>query len=160
MEKLKYYTKEILIFIVVLTVLSNTISFYKSNELNKNSLNDIELKTIDKDIKLPNDKPILIHFWATWCPTCKFEASNIEYISNHYNVITIAVNSKDIKKYMKESNLTFKVIDDKDSKLSKKFNISAYPTTFIYDKNKNLVFSEVGYTSSFGLWIRMFFSSL
>jgi len=159
MKKLKYYAKEFFIFVVVMVVVSNIISLYKSNDLNKKSLNDINLTTLNKDIKLPKDKPILIHFWATWCPTCKLEASNIEYISKHYDVITIAVNSKNIDSYMKEHSLTFKVIDDKDSNLSKKFNISAYPTTFIYDKNKNLVFSEVGYTSSFGLWIRMFFSS-
>ncbi|MEO1954179.1 MAG: redoxin domain-containing protein, partial [Campylobacterales bacterium] len=73
-------------------------------------------------------------------------------------VLTIAVNSgstKDIKDYMKERNLTFRFINDKDAYLAKKFNISAYPTTFIYDKDKKLVFSEVGYTSTLGLYIRM-----
>jgi len=160
MEKLKYYIKEIAIFIVIVTVLSNVISFYKSSDLNKNSLNNIESTLVNKYFKSSNEKPLLIHFWATWCPTCKLEASNIEYISQNYNVITVAVKSDNITKYMKENNLTFKVIKDKDSMISQKFNISAYPTTFIYDKNKNLIFSEVGYTSSFGLWIRMFISSL
>ena len=160
MEKLKYYMKEIAIFIVIVTVLSNVISFYKSSGLNKNSLNNIESTLVNKYFKSSNEKPLLIHFWATWCPTCKLEASNIEYISQNYNVITVAVKSDNITKYMKENNLTFKVIEDKDSMISQKFNISAYPTTFIYDKNKNLIFSEVGYTSSFGLWIRMFISSL
>ena len=154
MEKFKYYIKELIIFIVILTLLMNIVSLYKADELNKQSLNSIKLN--DKNIQLPKDKPIMIHFWATWCPTCKLEASNIEYISQKYNVITIAVNSDNIEKYMKKNNLTFKVINDKDSKLSKLFNISAYPTTFIYNKNKNLIFNEVGYTSLFGLWIRMF----
>ncbi len=42
---------------------------------------------------IPNNKPILLHFWATWCPTCKFEAPNIEKVSKDYEVITIAVQS-------------------------------------------------------------------
>ena len=153
-DKLKYYIKEILSFIVVLTILANAISYHKSIDLNKNKL-DI------KDISL-NGKPILIHFWSTWCPTCKIEASNIQTISEKYNVLTIAVNSSDdnIKEYLKNNNLNFKVINDKNTFYANKFNITVYPTTLIYDKNKDLIFSDVGYTSTFGLWLRMWWSTL
>jgi hypothetical protein len=51
------------------------------------------------------------------------------------------------------------VVNDKDGYYAKKFNISGYPTTFIYDKNKNLSFSEVGYTSILGLRLRMWWSN-
>ena len=114
------------------------------------------------NITLPNDKPILIHFWATWCPTCSVEASNIETISEHYEVLTFAVKSDkdDIAKYMKENALTFNVIKDKNALIAHRFKISVYPTTFIYDKDKNLVFSEVGYTSTWGLWLRMWWAGL
>ena len=154
-NKLKFYIKEILSFVVVLTILANIVSYYKASDLNKNKL-DI------KNITL-NEKPILIHFWATWCPTCKIEASNIQTISENFNVLTIAVNSgenSDINKYLDKNNLDFKVINDKDSLYARKFNISVYPTTLIYDKNKNLIFSDVGYTSTFGLWMRMWWAEL
>lgn len=154
-DRLKFYSKEVLSFVVVLTILTNIVSYYKASDLNQNKL-DIE------NISL-NNKPILIHFWSTWCPTCKIEASNIQTISEHYNVLTIAVNSKDdknIKKYLKENSLNFKFINDKNSFYAKKFNISAYPTTLIYDKNKNIIFSDVGYTSTFGLWARMWWAGL
>jgi len=149
-EKIKYYLKEIIIFVVVIGISMNVISFYKSSDLLKQPL--------DIDYPFKKDKPILIHFWATWCPTCKLEASNIEKISKDYEVLTIVVNSgstKEIKNYMKEKGLTFKFINDKKAYYAKKFNISAYPTTFIYDKDKNLAFSEVGYTSTLGLYLRM-----
>jgi len=110
-----------------------------------------------------DDKPLLIHFWATWCPTCKLEASNIEAISKQYNVITIAVNSgsnREIKEYLGENGFTFNVVNDKESIYASKFNIAAYPTTFIYDKNRDLVFSEVGYTSTIGLYLRMWWAGL
>ena len=54
------------------------------------------------------------------------------------------------------NNFDYKVINDKNGVLAKQFNIAAYPTTFIYDKINNLVFSEVGYTSTLGLFLRMF----
>ena len=154
-EKIKHYTKEVVLFLVVMTIFANVISFYKSYDLVKQPL--------DINYEFKKDKPILIHFWATWCPTCKLEASNIQKISQDYEVLTIAVNSgsnKDIKKYMKERGLSFRFINDADGYFATKFNISAYPTTFIYDKDKNLVFSDVGYTSTLGLYARMLLAEI
>ena len=139
----------------MLVLIANILSFYKSMDLNKKKF-DI------KNISL-NDKPILVHYWATWCPTCKVEASNIQTISQTYNIITIAVQSGSdakVKKYLDDNNLDFKVINDTDGFYSKKFNIKVFPTTLIYDKNKNLLFSEVGYTSTVGLRLRMWWASL
>jgi thiol-disulfide isomerase/thioredoxin len=153
-SKIKNYVKEIISFIVILLILSNVMSYYRATDLNKE-------KFPLENISLEN-KPLLIHFWAVWCPTCKIEASNIEMLSKDYHVITIAVNSgedKNINEYLESNNLTFNVINDKDSVYAKKFNISVFPTTLIYDKNKNLVFSEVGYTSTIGLYIRMWWAN-
>ncbi len=157
-QKLKYYAKEIVLFLITVTILMNVISLYKSSELNKEPLNLVNITLINgTKYSYNNDKPILIHFWATWCPICKLEASNIETISKNYEVLSIVVKSekKDIIKYMRENHLNYNVVVDKSGFLATEFNIAAYPTTFIYDKDKNLVFSEVGYTSTFGMWIRM-----
>ncbi len=157
-QKLKYYAKEIALFLITVTILMNLISLYKSSDLNKEPLNLVNITLIDgTKYTYNNNKPLLIHFWATWCPICKLEASNIQTISKNYEVLTIAVKSqkKEIIKYMKENHLSYNVIVDKSGFLATEFNIAAYPTTFIYDKDKNLVFSEVGYTSTFGMWIRM-----
>lgn len=162
-EKFKHYAKEILTFIVVMTIFANIVSLYKSTDLNKESINTTKLTLIDNtQYHFKKEKPILIHFWATWCPTCSLEADNIQRISEDYELVTIAVKSDffEIQKYLKENNLTFKVVNDKEGKLAQKFNIAAYPTTFIYNKDKELVFSEVGYTSTIGLYLRMWWSSL
>ena len=158
-DKIKKYLKEGLIFILMLIIALNAISYYNSLDLNKEKLTIQSFKLLDDSTySVPNDKPVLIHFWATWCPTCKLEASNIEKISKDYEVITIAVQSgtkEEIEKYLDEHKLNFKVVNDDDGFYSQMFNIKAFPTTFIYDKNKNLKFSEVGYTSTAGLYSRM-----
>ena len=158
-DKIKKYLKEGLIFILMLIIALNAISYYNSLDLNKEKLTIQSFKLLDDSLYIvPNDKPVLIHFWATWCPTCKLEASNIEKISKDYEVITIAVQSgtkEEIEKYLDEHKLSFKVVNDDDGFYSQMFNIKAFPTTFIYDKNKNLKFSEVGYTSTAGLYARM-----
>ena len=162
-EKIKIYIKEIVTFLIFITILMNIISLYKSSDLNKEPLNKINLTLMNGEkYSYPSDKPILVHFWATWCPTCTIEASNIQRISQNYEVITIAVKSgtNEIKKYMKEKNLDFRVVNDKSAFIANEFKIAAYPTTFIYDKDKNLVFSEVGFTSTLGLWLRMWWANL
>ncbi len=163
-EKIKRYTKEIITFFIIMTILANIISLYKSSDLNNEALSLTNIFLInDSKYELPQEKPILVHIWALWCPTCKVEASNIQTLSEHYNVLTIAVKSgsnDDINNYMKENDYTFNVVNDKSGFLASDFRVGAFPTTFIYDKDKKLVFSDVGYTSTWGLIIRMWWASL
>jgi len=158
-DKIKKYLKEGVVFIVMLTIAMNAMSYYRSIDLNKENLDIKNFKLLNNtEYSLPKNKAILVHFWAIWCPTCKFEASNIEKISKDYEVITIAVQSgtkEEIQKYLDENNLTFKVVNDEDGSYSRKFNIKAFPTTLIYDKDGNQKFSEVGYTTTAGLYSRM-----
>ena len=151
--KIKHYIKEFILFVIFITIVTNVISLYKSQSLTKEPL--------QLNYKFPHaDKPILVHFWATWCPVCKVEAPNIQTLSKYYNVVTIAVKSdkNEIKNYMKENHLNFKVINDSDGFIAEQFHINVYPSTFIYNKDKKLIFSEVGYTSTFGMWVRLLYS--
>jgi thiol-disulfide isomerase/thioredoxin len=158
-KKIKKYFKEIIIFVLMLTIAMNALSYYKSLDLNKENLEIKSFKLLDdSEYFVQKNKPILVHFWATWCPTCKFEASNIEKISKDYEVITIAIQSgtkEEIQKYLDDNNLTFKVVNDENGFYSQKFNIKVFPTTLIFNKDKKLKFSEVGYTTTVGLYSRM-----
>jgi len=155
MNTFKKYLKEIVKSLLIIVVVLNAYSFYRAQDLNKEKL---PLQNI-----IMNEKPLVVHFWATWCPVCKIEAPNIQKISKEHNVITIASQSgtnKDIIKYLKENNLDFTFINDQDNSYAKKFNVTVFPTTLIYDKDKNLIFSEVGYTSTLGLYLRIWWASL
>jgi thiol-disulfide isomerase/thioredoxin len=160
--KFKKYLKEIIGFFLILIIASNAVSYFKSTDLNKAPLTQKTLTLIDGSTYHIKDKPLVIYFWATWCPICKFQSPNIQKLSEDYEVITIAVqsgNEFEIQEYLKKENLNFKVINDYDSSLAKQFNINVYPTTLIYNSKQELVFSDVGYTSTLGLYIRMFLSN-
>jgi len=159
MNRLKKVAKEILIASLILFVLSNIISYIRKPNLDSSHLPNIEVILLNGSTFKPNtNKPIVIHFWATWCPTCKLEADNIERIAKNYQVLTIAVNSgenKKIQAYMQERGLTFNVLNDNKGTWATQFKVQAYPTTFIYDSKSELRFSEVGYTTSAGLLARL-----
>ncbi|MEN4046928.1 redoxin domain-containing protein [Sulfurimonas sp. NW15] len=159
LKKMKHYLKEIIFFVITMTLFANALSLYRSQDLSQSPLTVDSFKLINnQEYQVVKNKPVLVHFWASWCPTCKLEASNIEFLSHYFEVITIAVKSgsdEKLQKYLDENNYTFKVVNDQNGKLSSIFHISGFPTTFIYDKHKKLVFSEVGYTSTPGLYLRM-----
>jgi thioredoxin len=46
--------------------------------------------TFDRDV-LASDKPVLVDFWATWCPPCKMIAPVLDEIAAEYaDKLTIA----------------------------------------------------------------------
>lgn len=147
-----------------MAVALNLISFYKSRDIPDQRFETANIKILNSENFTPdNDKPLLVHFWATWCPVCKIENSTVNSLAKDYQVLTIAVNSGDngtLKDFMKKNSLEFKTVNDQKGYFSKLYNIQAFPATLIFDKNGNLVFSEVGYTSSPGLRIRLFWASL
>ena len=156
---IKSIVKEIIIAALILFVVTNVLSYIREPTLESSALPDIKAVLLDgSKYEVKKGKPLVVHFWATWCPTCKLEAPNIESISKEYEVLTIAVGSgKDIKvsTYMKERGLSFQVINDKEGEWAKQFKVEAYPTTFIYDSKGKLRFTEVGYTTTAGLFARL-----
>jgi len=155
---MKKWIKEILIWSILIFILSNIVSYLRKPELSSAQLPEASLRLLDgSTYTLRKGKPVVIHFWATWCPTCKMEAGNIERLSKKYEVLTIAVNSGEdekVKAYLKQKGFTFKVMNDKEGVWAQKFSVEAFPTTFLYDSKGELKFTEVGYTTTAGLLAR------
>ncbi|HIO92875.1 MAG TPA: protein disulfide oxidoreductase [Leucothrix mucor] len=107
-------------------------------------------------------KPVLLHFWATWCPFCKVEEGSITGIAEDWPVLTVAYQSGDkseIEKHLKERGLeSWATISDPDSRLADLYGVTGVPTTFIIDENGNIRFREVGLTSSWGLRARLWYA--
>ena len=53
-------------------------------------------------------KPLLLHFWASWCPFCKFEESSLTDIQKDWSVLSVAYQSGDkneVIKHMQERGI-------------------------------------------------------
>jgi len=157
---LKRVLKEVLTTLVLIFIISQVVNFIRQPEVKENiygyHLHDIK-KSLVAFLEYKGE-PLVVHFWGTWCPVCKFEASNIAKLSEAYPVITIAVNSgtnEEIASYMKVHHLDYRVINDEKGILAQKFNIDVYPTTLIYNAKGELKFTEVGYSTTLGLKARL-----
>lgn len=97
-------------------------------------------------------KTVFLNFWATWCPPCRAEMPEIqeiyeEYGENSSDVIILGIASpevgregtaEDIAAFLSENNYTYPVVMDTDGIMSYYYGISAYPTTFMIDKDGNV----------------------
>lgn len=69
MNKIKVWAKEIAVGVIALFILTNIISYLRQPELPTDQLPKIEAKLLDGTSYLSTEsKPLVIHFWATWCP--------------------------------------------------------------------------------------------
>lgn len=165
-KRVKHWGKELISTIFLVFIIANAFSYFRAPDIQDKNLPHISSFLTNHELFSTQDfrnQPVLIHFWATWCPTCKIEAANIQDISEEYNVLTIAVKSgsdKEINTYLQNNDLDYNVINDEKGVLAQDFLVQAYPTTFIYNKNNTLSFTEVGYTSTWGLKFRMWWASL
>lgn len=107
-------------------------------------------------------KPLVLHFWASWCPFCKFEESSLSSLKEDWQVLTVAYQSGDkaeVMKHMKERNIEdWPTVVDADSHLADLFGVKGVPTTYILDGDGNIRFTEVGLTSGWGLKARLWWA--
>jgi len=102
-------------------------------------------------------KVVFLNFWATWCPPCRKEMPDIEELYKEYNfnkdeVVFLGVanpsskdypNNQDVEKddiisFLEENGYSFPTVFDESGEVLHNYNISAFPTTFMIDKEGNI----------------------
>ena len=123
--------------------------------------------TLDGDFyNLPGhlDRPLLVHFWATWCGICRAEQGSIQGIArDHQNVITIAMQSgkpQEVAAHLQAQGISFPVLNDEEGRLSQQWGVHAVPASFIIDRAGQIRFVEVGYTTGIGLRLRLWWAGI
>ncbi len=99
-------------------------------------------------------KPVLVHFWATWCPMCRFGDDAIDAIAKDSSVITVAIQSggtTEITEHMSRESLSFPVIPDPHGALAAAWGVSGVPASFVLDDSGRIRFATLGYTTQIGL---------
>jgi thiol-disulfide isomerase/thioredoxin len=103
-------------------------------------------------------KPLLVYFWATWCPICRLEHDAISSLAEDYAVVSIALQSgsaTEVASHMKEYEAVYRVINDPDGELGARYGIRGVPTSFILDSNGNIRSTLSGFTTGLSLRLRM-----
>ncbi len=113
------------------------------------SLQNIEGESISlSDYK---GKVILLNFWASWCGPCIAEMPSIENLhktvkDENIQVVTINLGeSKDVvSNFMSKNGYSFNSLLDSDNSVAGIYGIRSIPTTYIINKEGNIVASKLG----------------
>jgi thiol-disulfide isomerase/thioredoxin len=103
-------------------------------------------------------QPVLVHFWATWCPICRAEQGSIDALAHDYPTITVAMQSGDarsVAQHLRDEGLKFPVINDPDGRIAAQWGVRAVPASFVVDAAGRIRFVEIGYTTGLGLRLRL-----
>ena len=109
-----------------------------------------------KAVKLSDfvGKPVVLNFWASWCPPCKSEMPGFDkiYASVKSDIVFLMVDLVDGQRetqatgqqYVKQQGFTFPVYYDTKQSAAIKYGINSIPTTYIINAEGKIVTSYVG----------------
>ena len=161
----KKHWRSWLLYLLFFLVVMQAVNWWKTRDAVSGNLSKFTGELMDGTaftISKFAGKPVLFHFWATWCPICELENGTIQSISQDYQVISIASWSEgeaEVKAYMRDKQLTFPVMLDTSGKLAQSFGLKGVPTSFILDPNGEITFVETGYSTEPGLRFRLWLST-
>jgi peroxiredoxin len=95
---------------------------------------------------------VMLNFWASWCGPCRQEMPLLENIYKQYRKsgftligVNVEPDSKAADKWLEQTPVTFPVIYDKESTVSKSYDVSGMPSTVIIDRKGNIRVLHRGY---------------
>lgn len=103
-------------------------------------------------------RPLLVHFWATWCPVCRFEQGTVDAIARDHQVLTVAMQSGDAAQllaYLGEHELSFPVHADELGDMAARWGVTGLPTSFVIDGTGQIRHVTAGFTTGLGLRLRL-----
>ncbi|QVL51145.1 MAG: TlpA family protein disulfide reductase [Thiocapsa sp.] len=96
-------------------------------------------------------KPIILNFWATWCPPCRAEMPSMQRAHEQVadeGIAVIAVNvgedAETVSRFLAETPVDFPIPLDLDSAVVQSYPVKGLPTTFVIDPSGRLVYSAAG----------------
>ena len=108
---------------------------------------DFTLRSISGDnVSLADFKgePIILNFWASWCPTCRAEMPAFNQVFSEYQeqgLSILAINSTNqdsiqaALNFVDINEIEFNILLDHYGEVGNLYNLYSLPTTFFIDKN-------------------------
>ena len=96
-----------------------------------------------------NKQPVLLLFWTTWCPFCRKELKVLNGLHAGLVVDGLVVLSIDageasdyVEDFVKDYNLAYRVLLDRDNRVAGSYEIMGVPTYILINKQGEIVFQD------------------
>jgi thiol-disulfide isomerase/thioredoxin len=100
-------------------------------------------------------KPVVLNFWASWCPPCKREMPHFNEVYSEFKnevefmMVDLVDGKRETvekgKKHIQDQGYNFPVYFDTNQGAAAAYNISSIPTTVLIDAQGNIADVYQGY---------------
>lgn len=141
------------LFLITVLSLTSTFAFAQNPDAAK-TMPEWALKKQDGTLVHSSDyhgKPLILHFWATWCPYCKKLQPGLDRIAQKYQhkgleVIAISFNedeSAQPQTHLENRGLSLQTLVNGDELALNTFNVIGTPTTFFISRDGKILGSTM-----------------
>ena len=120
---------------------------------------DFTLPTLPSDGEISlsalKGRVVYVDFWATWCPPCRksfpwMDEMQAQYGEDGLTIVAISIdrNRKLAERFIQKMAPGFTVAHDPQGTVSKKYKVSAMPTSYLIDREGNIVDTHIGFRES------------
>ncbi|MBI5665205.1 MAG: TlpA family protein disulfide reductase [Nitrospirae bacterium] len=116
---------------------------------------DFILKDVSgKDVSLSSfkGKPVLLNFWATWCPYCRKERSHLNKLHKEYKdkgltILSVATDQSAAKvnEFLKHTPAEFIVLSDSGGTAASLYSVGGLPTSYLINSEGIIKHRVVGF---------------
>ncbi len=97
-------------------------------------------------------QPVIVNFWATWCPPCRREMPGLVKAYETYKddglmiiEVDVAEPPEAVAKFVDEYGMTMPVVLDQRQEVTRLYRTDSFPTSFFIDENGVIQARWVGY---------------
>ena len=122
----------------------------QSSEEAGDGLNWISLEGETLSLSDFEGMPLLVNFWATWCPPCLAEMPLIQDYADQYQgqLVVLAINAGEdeavVRDFVTQQNLELIFLLDPNNSAAKYFRVYGFPTSLFFDKAGVLQSTHIG----------------
>ena len=110
-------------------------------------LHDLPLTLLNGETLRLSDlrgKVVVLNFWASWCPPCRWEMPAFERVWQEYRkkgVVFVGIAEGDVeqdaREFADDAGITYPLALDTTVQLARELNVTRLPTTFLFDRQGN-----------------------
>mgnify|MGYP006281266527 CR=1 FL=1 len=115
------------------------------------------------DLRALRGEPALVYFWASWCPVCRAQQGAVAAVAADHPVVTVAMRSggpEAVRAHLAEQGLALPTLADPEGRLAARYGVAGVPMAFVLGPEGKVRFVTRGYTTGWGLRLRLWLAGL
>ncbi|KHF13173.1 protein disulfide oxidoreductase [Vibrio parahaemolyticus] len=160
-KSLKYWLGQVLQMVLIVTVISLAMDWYRAQDMPSEQAPSLSAIMGDGEyvdvVAKSHEEPVVVYFWATWCPVCKFVSPSVSWLSQHYSVVGVSGASgpqERVTQFMQAKDYRFDNINDPKGEVMQEWEISVTPTIYIL-RDGEVSSVTTGVTTPIGILARI-----